>query len=309
MKVAIVGHIILSNCRKKFYVAAWAPFCWWHRHGAHLKLQIEALLERPNSPRRSIWLLSLAVPLVVAAVWLRSWPAPRWTAPELAGEGAREFPQPMQMISPSAEARVDELAALMPPPRADSYLAAWRKLPGDCPRASSWLDGEDGQSVARVVAQLTTGTDPEALGALSLLLALCRHLEWEPDGFGASRGLDAEKLATLHESWIGLRAELGADRPMLAEASIVAVLAWARLMRESEQAPLTFADRAVAARAQARLEAWFAPRSERRTRLSASLAARQPLAHEALVAREGALQVLDAAARRILPDLDGECAR
>lgn len=247
--------------------------------------------------------------LVAAAVWMRSWPAPRWSAPELAGEGAREFPQPLQMVSPSAQARASELAALMPPPRAEAYLAAWGKLPDDCPRASTWLDGEDGQSVSLAVAQLTTGTDPEALGALSLLVALARRLEWEPDGLGASRGLDAEKLATLHESWIGMRAELGADRPMLAEASIVAVLAWARLMRESEQAPLAFADRAVAARAQARLEAWFAPRSERRTRLSASLAARQPVAHEALVAREGALQALDAAARRMLPDLDGECGR
>jgi hypothetical protein len=96
---------------------------------------------------------------------------------------------------------------------------------------------------------------------------------------------------------------------MLAEASIVAVLAWARLMRTSEQAPLLFADKAVAARAHARLEAWFAPRADRRTRLSASLAARQPLAHEALVAREGALLALDAAARRMLPDLDGECGQ
>ncbi len=253
--------------------------------------------------------LGAGLSLCVAAIWLRALPAPRWTQPELAGEGAREFPQPMQMISPSAKARVDELAALMPPARAEAYLAAWGKLPSDCPRASSWLDGADGHSFTRTVAQLTAGTDPEALGALSLLAALARCLEWEPDGLGSSRGVDAEKLAAQFEAWIGLRAELGADRPLLAETSIVAVLAWARLMRASEQAPLLFADKAVAARAEARLEAWFAARADRRTRLSASLAARQPLAHEALVAGAGALQALDAAARRMLPDLDGECGR
>jgi hypothetical protein len=247
--------------------------------------------------------------LAAAAVWLRSLPAPRYSAPELAGEGAHEFGQPLQMVSPSAQARADELAGLMPPQRGEAYLAAWSRLPADCPRASTWLDGEAGQRFALVVAQLTAGTDPEALGALSLLVAMARRLEWEPDGVGAARGLDAERLAAQFETWIGLRAELGAERPMLAEASIVAVLAWARLMRTSEQAPLLFADKAVAARAHARLEAWFAPRADRRTRLSASLAARQPLAHEALVAREGALLALDAAARRMLPDLDGECGQ
>jgi hypothetical protein len=245
--------------------------------------------------------------LFVAALWLRSLPAPRWSAPELAGEGAREFQQPLQMIGPSARSRAAELAALMPPQRADAYLAAWGRLPLDCPRASSWLDGEAGQLFARDVAQFTTGTDPEALGALGLLVALARRLEWEPDGIGASRGLDSERLAAQFESWIGLRAELGADRPLLAEASVAAVLVWARLMRESEQAPFAFADKAVAARAEARLEAWFAPRAERRTRLAASLAARQPLAHAALLQRSGALQALDAASRRLVPDLDGEC--
>jgi hypothetical protein len=245
--------------------------------------------------------------VVVAAVVLRGLPAARWVPPEAEAGATQLFAQPAQMLSAHAESRSAELAALMPPPRAAEYQRLWVLLPTDCPRASVWLASTIGEDWLRGVSLLQTGTEPEALGALSLLAALSRRVEWEPDGLGAQRGVDAERVATQFELWLTLRAELGAESPLLGEATLVALLTWGRLLHTVEHAPFLVSDRTVAPRAAQRLESWFAFTAQRRTRLSTAVAARDPALHEALRNHRGALAALALASERRDPDMDGEC--
>jgi len=237
--------------------------------------------------------------LVVAAVALRGLPAARWIPPEAQVDAVQTFARPSQMVSRYAEQRTRELAALMPPPRALEYQRLWGLLPVDCPRAAVWLSSARGEEWLRGVSLLQTGTEPEALGALSLLAALVRRVEWEPDGLGAQRSVDAEIVA--------LRAELGAESPLLGEATLVALLTWGRLLHTVEHAPFVSVDRSVAPRAAQRLDAWFGFQSQRRTRLSTAVAAREPVLYEALRLSRGALAALALASERRDPDLDGEC--
>jgi hypothetical protein len=245
--------------------------------------------------------------LVVAAVALRGLPAARWIPPEAQVDAVQTFARPAQMVSRYAEQRTRELAALMPPPRALEYQRLWGLLPVDCPRAAVWLSSARGEEWLRGVSLLQTGTEPEALGALSLLAALVRRVEWEPDGLGAQRSVDAEIVALQFELWLTLRAELGAESPLLGEATLVALLTWGRLLHTVEHAPFVSVDRSVAPRAAQRLDAWFGFQSQRRTRLSTAVAAREPVLYEALRLSRGALAALALASERRDPDLDGEC--
>ena len=245
--------------------------------------------------------------LLAGALALRALPAARWTAPELAAGGAPQLAQPVQMLSSRAGERADELAVLMRQEPAAEYLAAWRSLPEDCPQASEWLGTSAGQAATRTIARLQGGDDAEALGALALVVALVRRTEWEPDGLGASRSLDAERLAELLASWIAARGETGAQAPLLGEPAVAALLVWGRLMHEVEHAPFVLRDRGAATRAQARMDAWLAAADGRRTRLAAALGERHPELRDALLARRLTTALLDAASRRFAPELDGEC--
>ena len=259
---------------------------------------------RPAKPRA---VFSLSAVLIVLGLWLRGLPAARWVPPEAEAGATQLFAQPAQMLSRHAEQRSAALAALMPPPRAAEYQRLWALLPTDCPRASEWLSSATGEDWLRGVSLLQTGTEPEALGALSLLAALARRVEWEPDGLGAQRGVDAERVATQFELWLTLRAELGAESPLLGEATLVALQTWGRLLHTVEHAPFLVSDRTVAPRAAQRLESWFAFTAQRRTRLSTAVAARDPALHEALRNHRGALAALALASERRDPDMDGEC--
>lgn len=245
--------------------------------------------------------------LLAAGLALRALPARRWTPPERDPATQLAFPAPTQLLSARAGERGEELARLMGAERGAEFLAAWRALPGDCPAARDWLAGTQGQSVQRACARLQQGDSAQALGALALCVAVARRTEWEPDGFGAGRSLDADAVASLFEAWIVVRGEQGADDPLLAEASVYALLGWARLMHEVEAAPFVLRDRDASLRAAARIEAWLGGADGRRTRLGASLAERHPQIGEALQQRRPLLGLLDAAARRWAPELDGEC--
>jgi hypothetical protein len=263
------------------------------------------------SPEPPSWTVragaALAALLFAAAVAVRAIPGEGPLAPSdrpVAPDAVRE---PMQLLGRGASLRIAELDGRVGPERAAEWRAARRsvfELQG-CPDTAVWLDGPEGQRVARVVGDLRRGTREEALAALALILELARRTDWDPGLL--ARTADAERLALLLQDWLRAWGERGADDPTLAEPAVTAVLAYARVARRACRAPPIGRIEAIYERARAFLASILADAQGQPTALSRALRARHPTAIEGFDSKQDCLAGFDRAFDQLDPALDGDC--
>jgi hypothetical protein len=243
----------------------------------------------------------------VAAGVVRGWPAKPVSVPEDVEPERPRIQAPMQFLSRGAGERVGELDRWV----SDDALAIWKAsrgiafaLPG-CPRLKAWLESTEGLRIERLLDQLRRGTREDALAALTLIFQLARTCEWDP-GLRA-RTQDAERLASLLQTWLRVWGDRAAADPVLHEPALAASLVYGRVMRIAWTAPMVGYDAAAYARATSFLDELCGLGQRQRTPFGQALQARYGRAFGLLERPEDRLAGLSDEAAIQFPDVDGDC--
>jgi hypothetical protein len=248
-----------------------------------------------------------AIALLVAAIAVRGIRGEAPLAPQDRPRSVDALAQPMQLLGRGAKLRIDELTARISEPLSAAWRASYR-LPFElrgCPALSEWLDGRNGQSVERLIADLRRGSRDEALASLALTLQIARATEWEPGLL--ARTQNAERLGALVQEWLRAWGERGCDDATLAEPTLAATLFYGRVMRIAAEAPPVGRYDAPYERAKAFLEGLLLDQQGQATHLGIALKARHPSAANGFTSSSDALAGLGREAAQLFPELDGEC--
>jgi hypothetical protein len=244
--------------------------------------------------------------LLVGALGVRAIEGQRPLAPQDRPKAERELREPMQLLGRSASLRVAELDALVSESQRQAWTTARRRvfeLQG-CPKLADWLDGPEGQSLERTLADLRRGSREEALAALTLTAELARRTEWTQGLLRKNPG--AERLSRLFADWLRAWAGRAPTDSLLSEPAIAATALYARATTVAGKRLLsrddTLDEAATAFLAQQLRDAQGQP-----TALARAISAAHPAALTGFDERERALAGLDAVAERLFPGLDGEC--
>ncbi len=280
------------------------------------------LLERQRANRRirrvlvpvdklTRCVLAAAAALCVAALAVRTLPAPRAVDPRDAVEEGPRIAEPMQFLGRGAGLRAAELdtwVAVEKRPRFKALREQVFHIEG-CPGAVDWLEGVEGQRVARLIGDLRLGTREEALASLMLVYRLCRATEWKPAILTKTPEANAERLAALFADWLRAWGDRGARDPLLVDPARAAALTYGRLMRTAQQAPVIGTNSAAYERGVRFLGELVGLDAGRRTALGEVLQARHPEAMRRLTGADDRLRGFDDEARTLFPELTGDCPR
>lgn len=252
-------------------------------------------------------LLAASLVLFVAAIAVRAVRPARVVLPEDVVESRPKIAEPMQLLSRGARLRVTELDAWIAPERKAAFKAGRQSVFGlqDCPPLLDWIDGIEGQSLERLLADLRVDSREEAFSALALTFQLARSARWAPGILGRTQ--HAERLGGLLQDWLRVWGEKSAKDPLLAEPALSAALLYGRVMRTAWRAPVVGYNRAPYDRAVAFLTELTGIPGDRRTDLGEALQARHPRAVTKLMSPTDALAGLEEEAAVLFPDLAGEC--
>jgi hypothetical protein len=244
--------------------------------------------------------------LLLAAFAVRAIPGDRPGAPQDRPKEERELREPMQLLGRSASLRVAELDALVSEGARADWTAARRRvfeLQG-CPKLGDWLDGPEGQSLERTLADLRRGSREDALAALALTTELARRTEWTQGLLRKNPG--AERLSRLVADWLRAWSDRAATDSLLSEPAIAATALYARATRVAGKRVIGRDDTLDEA-ATAFLTQQLRDAQGQATALARAIRAAHPTALAGFDERDKALAGLDSIAERLFPGLDGEC--
>lgn len=264
---------------------------------------------RRDMPSTSHVPLALAALLLCAAVGVRALAPAPVVEPQDAPIGERRIDAPMQLLGANAELRVGEVDALVSEPLRTRFSAERRLVFGlrGCPELHLWLDGADGQRIARFLGELRAGSREDAFAALVLVMRIARATEWKPGMLGADP--NAERLGTLLEDWLRAWGERGAKDPLLAEPALAATLVYGRAMRVAWDAPVVGTNKGPYLRACSFLVELLGLERGANSGLGERVQARHPHATMRLRGEDDRLRGLDEEALALFPDLRGDCSR
>jgi hypothetical protein len=265
------------------------------------------VLANPRSMAGLRVLLVAGSALLAVAVAVRAIPPARATLPQDVVEERPRLPEPMQLLARGSRLRAAELDRWVSEGHRAAFKASRQilfSLDG-CPPLLDWIDGTEGQSTERLLADLRAGSREDALAALVLVFQIGRACKWSPGML--ARTQNAERLGGLLQDWLRVWGEKGAKDPLLAQPALSAALVYGRVMRTAWKAPFFSYNRATYERASAFLSDLTGIPSGRRTDFGEALRARYARAAEKLLSPNDALLGLEEEAAVSFPDLIGTC--
>ncbi|MBI5362557.1 MAG: hypothetical protein HZA53_05210 [Planctomycetes bacterium] len=265
----------------------------------------------PSPPNRApILLFAVATALFAAALFARGLAPKKVVLPRDIPVAERpKLRDPMQLLSPAARLRAQELDPLVSPAQATTFTAVRKSLfaYATCPELLDFANSADGQRFEHLLEDLRNGTREDAFASLALILRAARACEWKP-GLRAHTE-HAEKLGTWLGDWLRTWAEPSAKDPLLSEPALAAGLVYGKIMHTAWKAPIVGHNQAPYDKALALLDELTGTPPSHRTAYGEMLQLRYPRALTQLLLRTDALSGCAEECATLYPDLTGECAR